>query len=268
MSRIYKLQELKGNSYFDFEGEYVIYNVESIEELPLYIAEELSLHKAYTEIEVPKVVSDLVYDFCNTHRVNISPGKIITLICGAQKTYIGSPQINWGESHVKDFFTQIVELRELLELIKEYKFSRGSLDLQSVRFAKSDNKTLKLFRNTWIIQRLFDGLILEMKLDVISPEEFDKQAKAVISKFNLAKPLQIEYYIKGIVLKAFRHYLDGLSTYNQTYRNECAGVFLNCAQIPLNSDQFFLSPIFIENFGETDYKHINLLIERLPKSFL
>ena len=272
MKRIYRLKALKGNSYVDFEEPYEIFGVEPIQENNEDWLDVLSLYPFYSSIEVPETISQLVSDFCHTHtKSNIPKQKILSLIGGSQLAYVEKESRESDvEPIVSDFETERIELKKLLRLAKEYKFSPNNLNFQAVRFIGSANKTLGNFKNSWIIHRLMDGIIKELGENINTPEDFDIAAEKELSRTNSVKFYKRQQYIKGLSTRAFNHYLKLIvPNESQRYRDICIGVFLNCAQIPLTKENKpLLSPIFTENFADSLEDNIQKIRKRLEASLI
>ena len=260
-----------GNLSEDFTEHYETFRVEPIQELNEDWLDVLSLYPFYSSIEVPVTISKLVSDFCNIHRSNISKQKILSLIGGSQVAYIEEGPVETDmEPIVRDFETEKIELRKLLNLIKEYKFSPNDLNLQAIRFVGPTNKTLENFRNSWIIHRLFEGVIKELGGTTDSPEDFDIAVEKELSRTNSVVFYKRQQYIKGISTRAFNHYLHLIvPDQSQRYRDTCIGVFLNCAQIPLTEENKpILSPVFEENFADSLEDNVQKIRKRVEASLI
>lgn len=271
MNRIYRLKEFRGNSYVDFEQHYETFAVEPIQELNEDWVDVLSLYPFYNSIEVPITISKLASDFCNINRSKISKQKILSLIGGSQSAYIEEGPVKTDiEPVVKDFETERIELKKLLNLIKEYKFSPNDLNLQAIRFTGPSNETLGNFKNRWIIDRLLDGVIEKLEGKTDSPEDFDIAIEKELSRTNFVNFSKRQQYLKGISTRAFNHYLHLIvPDQSQRYRDTCIGVFLNCAQIPITEENKpILSPVFEENFAEALEDNIQKLRKRVEASLI
>ena len=271
MGKIYRLKESAGNLSEDFSERYETFDVKPIKDLNEDCFEVLSLYPFYSSIEVPVTISQLVSDFCKSHKSKISKQKILSLIGGAQRQFFGEEPLETdSDPIVKDFETERVELRRLLNLVKKYKFSSHELGLHSIRFVGPNNKAIENFQNSWVFHRIFEGIFKELGEGIDSPEAFDAAAEKKIATTNSVIFSKRQHYIKGIAARAFDLYLQSIiPDESQRYRDTCTGVFLNCAQIPvLKEYEPLLNPVFKMNFSETDSDHIRKLRERVENSLI